>query len=410
MGRTLFWLAAASFASMASMRICDPMLPAIAADFGLAAAGVSGVVTLYAIGYGVSQLAHGPLGDRVGKARYIAGATLAAALSSLLCAAAGGLAMLELARLLTGVIAAANIPLSMAWIGDAVAYEQRQATLAKFLNGTILGAILGQAMGGALADTLGWRSAFAVLALICALAGWQLGRTLRSAGREAGLGGARAGEAVAAAGTGAAAGTAAASRYGTVLSSAWARTILAIVAIEGLLAFGALAFIPTSLHERSGMPVWLAGVTMAAFGIGGFLYTANAARLLRHLGESGLASVGGALLALGFGLIAAVPAAGVLACALLGLGYHMLHNTLQTHATQMAPQARGTAVALFAMCLFLGQSVGVAVTAQALPGAGYVPVFATAAAGLLVTGAVFSGLLKRRQRLPEQALPERRAG
>ena len=30
--RTLFWLAAASFASMASMRICDPMLPALAAE------------------------------------------------------------------------------------------------------------------------------------------------------------------------------------------------------------------------------------------------------------------------------------------------------------------------------------------------------------------------------------------
>src|SRR5690606_40928052 len=137
--RTLFWLAAASFASMASMRICDPMLPALAEDFGTTAASAAGVVTLYTIGYGVSQLAHGPLGDRIGKARYIAGAALAAALASLLCALAPGLAVLEIARLLTGSLAAAIIPLSMAWIGDTVAYGERQATLAKFLNGTILG-------------------------------------------------------------------------------------------------------------------------------------------------------------------------------------------------------------------------------------------------------------------------------
>lgn len=389
--RTLFWLAAASFASMASMRICDPMLPAIAGDFGIAAAGASGVVTLYAIGYGLSQLAHGPLGDRIGKARYIAGAALAAALASLLCAQAGGLAMLELGRLLTGAIAAAIIPLSMAWIGDAVPYEQRQATLAKYLNGTILGAILGQAMGGALADTLGWRSAFVVLALIFALAGWQLRKAARAAGGQM-----QPGTAPAPAGPPPA--DSAAGRYAAVLRSSWARVILAIVAIEGLLAFGALAFIPTSLHERSGMPVWLAGATMAAFGVGGFVYTSNAARLLRRLGESGLAAGGGALLALGFALIAAAPATGVLACALIGLGYHMLHNTLQTHATQMAPSARGTAVALFAMCLFLGQSVGVAMAARSVSEAGFVPVFAAAGAGLLATGAVFAMLLRRHRR------------
>ncbi|HWS75434.1 MAG TPA: MFS transporter [Quisquiliibacterium sp.] len=392
--RTLFWLAAASFASMASMRICDPMLPALASDFGVAAAAASGVVTLYAIGYGVSQLAHGPLGDRIGKARYIAGAALAAALASLLCALAPGLAALELARLLTGSIAAAIIPLSMAWVGDTVPYGQRQASLAKFLNGTILGAILGQAMGGILADTLGWRAAFVILAGIFALSGWMLRRVV--------LAGAPAGEVAAATAATAATASPAApapgalARYGIVLRSGWARTILVIVGIEGLLAFGPLAFVPTSLHERAGLPVWIAGATVAAFGLGGLAYTANAARLVNRLGESGLALAGGALMASGFALLAVAPWSGVLACILLGLGYHMLHNTLQTHATQMAPTVRGTGVALFAMCLFIGQSAGVTLAAQVVLAAGFVPVFAGAAAGVLATGASFALLLQRR--------------
>ncbi|MFP5461873.1 MAG: MFS transporter [Gammaproteobacteria bacterium] len=391
-GDTLFWLAAASFASMASMRICDPMLPALAGDFGVAAASASGVVTLYAIGYGVSQLAHGPLGDRIGKARYIAGAALAAALASLLCALAPGLAALELARLLTGAIAAAIIPLSMAWVGDTVAYGQRQASLAKFLNGTILGAILGQAMGGLLADTVGWRAAFVILAAIFAVSGWQLRAVVRAgdAPRADGAPGPDAAAHAAAPAPGALA------RYGIVLRSGWARVILALVAIEGLLAFGALAFVPTSLHERTGIPVWLAGATVAAFGIGGLAYTANAARLVARLGESGLALGGGALMASGFALLAAAPRTGVLACILLGLGYHMLHNTLQTHATQMAPTVRGTGVALFAMCLFLGQSAGVTLAAEVALGAGFVPVFAAAGAGVLATGAAFALLLQRR--------------
>ena len=61
------------------MRICDPMLPVIAADFGVPTSAAAGVVTTYTIGYGFAQLVHGPLGDRFGKGRYIAGAAVAAA-------------------------------------------------------------------------------------------------------------------------------------------------------------------------------------------------------------------------------------------------------------------------------------------------------------------------------------------
>jgi predicted MFS family arabinose efflux permease len=43
----------------------------------------------------------------------------------------------------------------------------------------------------------------------------------------------------------------------------------------------------------------------------------------------------------------------------IGLGFYMLHNVLQTQATQMAPDHRSTAVTLFASVLFLGQSSGV---------------------------------------------------
>ena len=381
--RMLFWLAAAAFASMASMRICDPMLPVLAGDFGVTVAGASGVVVLYTIGYGLAQLAHGPLGDRIGKARYIAGAALAAAIASLLCALAPGLAVLEIGRLATGAIAAAIIPLSMAWIGDTVPYEYRQATLAKFLNGTILGLILGQAMGGLLADTLGWRAAFVLLSAIFALAGWQLRAHARAnASHEAA--------------TGMPAGTLA--RYRLAVDTGWSRVILATVAIEGLLCFGALAFVPTSLHERGGLPVWLAGAITAAMGLGGLAYTLSAANLVRRLGEAGLALTGGLILAAGFCLIAVWPAAvpGVIACMMIGLGYHMLHNTLQTNATQMAPSVRGTAVSLFAMCLFIGQSLGVTLAASAIPVTGFGPVFGVAAAGLVITGLVFWGLLRRR--------------
>lgn len=68
----------------------------------------------------------------------------------------------------------------------------------------------------------------------------------------------------------------------------------------------------------------------------------------------------------------------------------MLHNTLQTQATQMAPQARGAAVALFASVLFIGQSMGVSVVALFMDGASVWTVFSAAAVGIAVLGVVVS--------------------
>ena len=50
----------------------------------------------------------------------------------------------------------------------------------------------------------------------------------------------------------------------------------------------------------------------------------------------------------------------------IGLGFFMLHNTLQTEGTQMAPEARGTSLALFASMYFLGQTAGVALAAPVM--------------------------------------------
>ena len=57
----------------------------------------------------------------------------------------------------------------------------------------------------------------------------------------------------------------------------------------------------------------------------------------------------------------------------------MVHNTLQTSATQVLPKARGTAVAGFSSALFLGQSSGVAIAAPIINRAGTAPVFLIAA-------------------------------
>ena len=64
----------------------------------------------------------------------------------------------------------------------------------------------------------------------------------------------------------------------------------------------------------------------------------------------------------------------------------MLHNTLQTNATQMTPEARGTAVAIFSSALYLGQTLGVAAAALVVDRFSAVPVFLFTAVALPALG------------------------
>ena len=48
----------------------------------------------------------------------------------------------------------------------------------------------------------------------------------------------------------------------------------------------------------------------------------------------------------------------MLAFVLVGVGFYMIHNSLQTQATELAPGNRGSAVAAHAFFFFLGQAAG----------------------------------------------------
>jgi predicted MFS family arabinose efflux permease len=82
--------------------------------------------------------------------------------------------------------------------------------------------------------------------------------------------------------------------------------------------------------------------------------------------------------------------------ALLGLAFYMMHNTLQTSATQMAPEARGLGVSLFALALFAGQSIGVAIAAPVMDRYGAVPIYIAAAIMIPIIAVWFRAMLRHR--------------
>lgn len=375
-------LALAAFASSSAFRICDPLLPVLASEFGVRTAQASSAVTYFSIAYGVMQFFYGPVGDRYGKFLVLSLATFGCAAGSLLVASAPTLGILELGRFISGATAAGIIPLSMAWIGDHVPYEQRQATLARYLLGSISGIAIGQLLGGIFADTVGWRWAFVFLAVIYLVVGSLLISRRRRVVEVPASGGARLLDPVR-----------------QVWSQPWARIVLVVVCLEGAFVFGPLAFVPAYLHERHEIAVAWAGGISGLFAAGALIYALYANHFVRRFGEYRLAVSGGCLMAFAFAVywFSTVWYWGVLASILSGLGYYLLHAVLQTHATQMAPAMRGTAVALFASFLFFGQSVGVILASVAVDHLDLAAVFPIGIFGLPILAIVFAWRLRKRQ-------------
>ena len=385
-GESILGVTLAAFCSMAAMRLSDPLLPAISNEFSILTGEAAQIASAFAIAYGISQFVFGPLADRYGKLRTLGWAVCLSVVANCAVGLSTHFETIVFWRAVAGATTAGVVPLAMAWIGETVSYTDRQTTLARFLFGVLGGAIGGQIIGGVCADLGHWRAGFFLIAALYLLCWLQL----RLSGQlkvsiERGHSAYR---------------VSALTHFRNVFSASWSRFILLVVGIEGCFLYGALVFIPSYLHLEQHFSLTEAGLLMASFGLGGLLYASTAGRLLKRLGEAGLVRSGGVLLCAAFLTLLAtglwlIPAVAIFA---MGLGLYMLHNTLQTQATQMTPASRGTAMSLFACSLFLGQSIGISVAGSIVNQFGFDPLFWIAGISLLVLSIWIAAILNRGHR------------
>lgn len=364
-------LALAGFNAGISLRCVEPMLPKFADDFGTSVSAAAAVITSFALAYALAVLLQGPLGDRFGKLRVVTLGTGLAGIASLGCALAWSLESLAAMRLLTGMFASSSVALGMAYIGDAVPLGERQHTIARFIAGSLLGQTLGPLFGGAFTDWIGWRASFGVLGLIFAAVSAIL--WARTAGAWPAI---------------------APGRFQPftvlrrLLGRAAMRWLVAVGVAETFFFFGAYAFLGAFLRLRFDLSFTAIGLILAGYGVGGLVYSLAARPLIRALGERGLVLAGGSAGLVLYAILAVVPHwAYAIPCTIgLGVAFYLIHNTIQTKATEVAPEARGAAVALYASAWALGQAGGVAAMGLAVAAAGYAPAIVASGIGFGVLG------------------------
>lgn len=354
-----------------------PLLVPIAIEFHVSLAVIANAATFYYLLFGLTQPVYGVLSDRYGRVSVIRWSLLAALVGCLASAAAPSAFWLIAARIVTGAAIAAVIPASLVFVADSFPYLVRQRAITNVSAAIAAGATLGIVGSGLLATYISWRATFAITAIACGCCVLAM-RTLPEPPHAASGG--------------------AVTQLRKVWAAGWARFVIVLAFADGVIFQGLTTYFAPALQSR-GVSAAMAGLVVAGYGVA----TLGASFVVRRLavGRSApmLIAAGSAMLAVGYLLAAAIPQpAGILAASLLaGAAYAFMHSSLQTWATEVVPEARGTATALFAAFLFVGAACAVAVAAGPADRQSYPAIFLAGAVLAMLVGAVATVTMRRYQ-------------
>lgn len=321
-------------------------LPHLADAFAATPAAVQQTLSLFVAGFGVAQLASGPLSDRHGRRPVVLWGLGLYIIASLACALAPTLDLLVAARFVQAVGCCTAAVVARALIRDVHTPAEGAQMLAKASSLLALAPLIGPVLGGYLQVWFGWRAAFVFHALFSAALLGAAARFLVETNRYPNpratcLGGAD--------------GLLAVYRRIAASGAFWA------YALPGALSYAAIfAFISGSsfvLIEVLGVSTELYGYCFA-FGVSGYLLgTLACRRLLARIGLARSVAVGAAL-SLCAGLLFAVLVgagvrhwAAVVGCLFLTMGAHGINfPCAQSGAVAPFPREAGAAAALLGGC------------------------------------------------------------
>lgn len=384
-------IATTTFAAALSSRSMEPVLPLVAGDFGVTVATAASLSAAVALSFAFVQPILGAVADMFGKAKLMIVCLVLLGAANIVGAMATSFEMLFLSRILCGFAAGGTFPVAMGLTSDLVPTAQRQIALSRVLAGAMTGNLLGATASGIIADFVGWRGVLIVLGLIVLVAS----AAVMMGFRRGGVVSSPSGMSFAALKAG----------YRTIIANPNARVCYTAVFIEGALVLGLFAFVAAFLFELGETRASIPGVVIAAFAVGGLLYTMTVSRLLPKFGVKSLMIGGAAVVALQFIVVAFGPRWEVQAISLLimGWGFYSLHGSLQVFSSDLAPEARASALSLHAFFFFMGQAIGPIMYGFALSRFGKFATLTMSAAAILVLGIVAARLLNHQ---PEDEPPE----
>jgi MFS family permease len=356
----------ATFVSALDRFSVGPMLLAISFDLHVSLGSASAAASVYFLCYGLSQAGWGAVSDRFGRVRTMRFTLMLGAVAGLASSVAPTLLLLTMARALAGIGFGAITPGSLVYIGDSLPFHRRHGPLNQLVAANALGTAVAIVGGGFAASFASWRIAFAVPAVLAIWLSLVFRRLPEPPQQGLRRGPVR--------------------QMIAVVRRPWAILVIGVGFGEGAVVLGILTYLAAAL-ETAGIGAALAGTVVAVFGLA-VLAMSRVPPLVGRIRMSTVMCLGGTGYALAYIVIAfGQPLLAVLAsAAILGVGWALMHPLAQSWATEVVPEARASAVSLFAMALFLGSAVSAALAGPLAQAHRFGTIFASAAVvGVVLT-------------------------
>jgi sugar phosphate permease len=161
--------------------------PAIMESFDWSSAQVGGIPSVYATFYAIGQFVNGQLADRFGPRRMMTTALSVAVLANIGMAFADSYTMMLVLWAINGYAQSAGWTLVVQTAANWSKVDRRGAILGLISTCYAVGNVLAWLLAGFLVDSIGWRAAFAVPAVIALPVAISIGLFLRNDPRDAGL-------------------------------------------------------------------------------------------------------------------------------------------------------------------------------------------------------------------------------
>lgn len=152
------------------MYLTQPILPQLAAEFGVAPATVGLSVSVVVLLIALASTACGPLSDSLGRKPVMVASCALLALPTLLCAVAPSFEALLFFRALQGLCIPGLTAVAVAYLGELVGPDGLGRAVGGWIAANVAGGLTGRVASGLITDLAGWRVAFVVFAALTLLA------------------------------------------------------------------------------------------------------------------------------------------------------------------------------------------------------------------------------------------------
>src|SRR5580692_10884643 len=161
-----FAIATAGFCAFINLYSPQALLPELANEFHVGPSTISTLMTAGTLSIALTAPFTGALADIVGRKRLITAAMFATCIPTLLTIFVASVPQMIALRFLQGLLLPPIFTVAVAYIGDEWPAADVPRVAGIYITGTSIGGFFGRFIPGALADLIGWRAAYGVMALL----------------------------------------------------------------------------------------------------------------------------------------------------------------------------------------------------------------------------------------------------